>query len=292
MKPCLPRSAAVRAIPGGYRFQVRYANGATHEIHDPYGFPPLLSDFDLYLMGEGTHYPKYEKMGAHVREIGGVARSAIFGVGSERDARERGGRFQSVGRPAHAHAAAGYSGVWEFFVPEIAEGAIYKYEIRPRDAGLPILKTDPFAFCAELRPKTGSMVARLMGYNWSDGNWMMAREERFLPRRSIYEIHLGSWRRKIEENNRWLTYGELADQLIPYLKRMDYTHVELMPVMEHPFDGSWGYQTIGYFAATSRFGSPDDFMYFVDRCHQAGIGVLLDWTPAHFPTRRARARRI
>ena len=157
-------------------------------------------------------------------------------------------------------------------------------------ATLPLLKSDPYAFRAELRPNTGSIVARLDRHHWNDWGWMdyRAKQDWFASPISVYEVHLGSWRRVVEEGNRWLTYSELADQLIPYVKQMGYTHVELMPVMEHPFDGSWGYQTLGYFAATSRFGAPEDFMSFVDRLHQAGIGVILDWTPAHFPKRRAR----
>ena len=180
----------------------------------------------------------------------------------------------------------GPSGVWELFVPELAEGAVYKYEIRPMSGGHPLLKSDPYGFRSELRPNTGSIVARLDHHIWNDSGWIewRSRNDWLSSPISVYEIHLGSWRRVVEENSRWLSYGELADQLIPYLKRMGYTHVELMPVMEHPFDGSWGYQTLGYFAATSRFGSPDDFMTFVDRFHQAGIGVFLDWTPAHFPS--------
>jgi 1,4-alpha-glucan branching enzyme len=179
----------------------------------------------------------------------------------------------------------GNSGVWELFIPELKEGMVYKYEIRSRRGELPFLKADPYAFEAELRPKSGSVVSTLDGYGWEDDAWMKARGERewLAEPISIYEVHQGSWRRVADEGNRWLTYREIADQLIPYVKQMGYTHIELMPVMEHPFDGSWGYQTIGYFAATSRYGKPKDFMYLVDRCHQENIGVLLDWTPAHFP---------
>jgi 1,4-alpha-glucan branching enzyme len=180
----------------------------------------------------------------------------------------------------------GPSGVWELFVPGLAEGAIYKYEIRGPSAALPMLKGDPYAFSSELRPKTGSIVTRLDHHTWNDSGWMEHRRRRdwFTSPISAYEIHLGSWRRVPEDGSRWLSYTELADQLIPYVKKMGYTHVELLPVMEHPFDGSWGYQTLGYFAATSRYGTPEQFMTFVDRLHQAGIGVLLDWTPAHFPS--------
>jgi 1,4-alpha-glucan branching enzyme len=282
----LPPAAATRAIPGGYRFLVRYAGNATYEIYDPYGFPTLLTDFDIYLMGEGTHYSQYEKLGSHVREIGGIA-GVHFAVWAPNALRVSVvGDFNNWDGRRHAMRPRENSGLWELFVPDASPGAIYKYEIRPRDSALPILKADPFASFAELRPKSGSVVFNLEGYKWGDATWIAARNERELfPKPiSIYEIHAGSWRRKADEGNRWLTYRELAAELIPYLKELEYTHVELMPIMEHPYDGSWGYQTTGYFAATSRYGTPLDFMYFVDRCHREGIGVLLDWTPAHFPS--------
>jgi 1,4-alpha-glucan branching enzyme len=282
----LPASSAVRAIPGGYRFRVRYPGGVIREIHDPYNFPPLLTDFDLYLMGEGTHYEKYEKLGAHPRELAGVS-GVHFAVWAPNALRVSvSGDFNYWDGRVHPMRSRGASGLWELFIPELKEGSIYKFEIRPRGAPLPILKADPYGFLGEVRPKTGSIVYDLAGYEWGDQNWVASRAERdwLASPISVYEIHAGSWRRVVEDGNRWLTYRELADQLIPYVKKMGYTHVELMPVMEHPFDGSWGYQTVGYFAPTSRYGTPHDLMYFVDRCHQAGIGVLLDWTPAHFPT--------
>ena len=224
-------------------------------------------------------------MGAHVREIAGV-QGVQFAVWAPNALRVSVvGDFNRWDGRVHAMRSRGNSGVWEIFVPELAEGVIYKYEIRSRLGELPFLKADPYAFEAELRPKSGSVVATLDGYGWNDNDWMHARARRewLAEPISIYEVHLGSWRRVPEENNRWLTYREIADQLIPYVRQMGYTHIELMPVMEHPFDGSWGYQTVGYFAATSRYGKPKDFMYLVDRCHQENIGVLLDWTPAHFP---------
>jgi 1,4-alpha-glucan branching enzyme len=170
-------------------------------------------------------------------------------------------------------------------LPDLGEGAIYKYEIIGPDGQILPLKADPYAFRSELRPNTGSVVANLDHYQWNDGEWIKRRSQEnwFESPISIYEVHLGSWRRIPEEANRWLTYRELGDQLIPYVKDLRYSHIELLPTMEHPYDGSWGYQTLGYFAATSRYGSPTEFMEFVDRCHRAGIGVLLDWTPAHFP---------
>jgi 1,4-alpha-glucan branching enzyme len=278
--PHLPISA------DSYRWTIMEEGQPVREVHDTYAFPPLLSDFDLYLIGEGTHYQKYEKMGAHLAVIDGVA-GVQFGVWAPNAMRVSVvGDFNQWDGRVSPMRNRGPSGIWELFVPELGEGAIYKYEIRPMSGGFPLLKSDPYGFRSELRPNTGSIVARLDHHIWNDSGWIdwRSRNDWLSSPISVYEVHLGSWRRVTEEGARWLSYGELADQLIPYVKRMGYTHVELMPVMEHPFDGSWGYQTLGYFAATSRFGSPDDFMTFVDRFHQAGIGVILDWTPAHFPS--------
>src|SRR5229473_2345897 len=261
----LPETQQDRPAPASYRIQYRFASGATHEQYDTYAFPFVLSEFDLYLMGEGRHYDTYDKLGAHIVSVAG-------------DFNQWDGRI-------HPMRARGSSGVWELFIPELGEGAIYKYEIIGPNGNLVPLKADPYAFRAEVRPQTGSIVADLDAYKWSDGQWMTQRSQtNWLEKPiSIYEVHLGGWRRVLEENSRWLTYRELGDQLIPYVKDLGYSHIELLPIMEHPFDGSWGYQTIGYFAATSRYGSPADFMEFIDRCHNAGLGVLLDWTPAHFP---------
>jgi len=281
----LPQFPELPISPSSYRWRVKEPGQVISEFHDSYAFPPLLSDFDLYLMGEGTHYAKYEKMGAHPTTIDGVA-GVQFGVWAPNAMRVSVvGDFNSWDGRTHTMRNRGPSGVWELFVPGISEGAIYKYEIRPLSSDLPILKSDPYAFRSELRPNTGSIVARLDRHVWNDAGWMeyRANNDWLAAPISIYEVHLGSWRR-VEESNRWLTYAELGGQLIPYLKQMGYTHVELLPVMEHPYDASWGYQTLGYFAATSRFGSPEDFMSLVDQFHQAGIGVFLDWTPAHFPS--------
>jgi len=282
----LPIPAALPISPTRYRWRVREPGQPDRESYDTYAFPPLLSDFDLHLMGEGTHYQKYEKMGAHLAVVGGVA-GTQFGVWAPNALRVSVvGDFNQWDGRTHSMRNRGPSGVWELFVPGLVEGAIYKYEIRPSSAGLPLLKSDPYAFRSELRPKTGSVVARLDRHQWNDRGWIdyRAKQDWFTSPISVYELHLGSWRRVVEEAGRWLSYSELADQLIPYVKQMGYTHVELMPVMEHPLDVSWGYQTLGYFAATSRYGAPEDFMAFVDRLHQAGIGVFLDWTPAHFPS--------
>jgi len=282
----LPLHPHLPISPDSYMWRVMDEGQSVREVHDTYAFPPLLSDFDLYLMGEGTHYQKYEKMGAHPAVVDGVP-GVQFGVWAPNAMRVSVvGDFNQWDGRISSMRNRGPSGVWELFVPGLAEGAVYKYEIRPMSGGNTLLKSDPYGFRSELRPNTGSIVSRLDHHPWNDAGWIewRSRNDWLSSPISIYEIHLGSWRRVIEDGGRWLSYGELADQLIPYLKRMNYTHVELMPVMEHPFDGSWGYQTLGYFAATSRFGSPADFMAFVDRLHQAGIGVLLDWTPAHFPS--------
>ena len=273
--------------PASYRWRVREPGQADREFYDTYAFPPLLSDFDLYLMGEGTHYQKYEKMGAHPVVIDGIA-GMQFGVWAPNAMRVSVvGDFNQWDGRTHPMRNRGPSGVWELFVPGLAEGAIYKYEIRPMSGGSAGAEERslrlPLGTAAQdglHRRASRSPQLERLGVDRLSRQGMTGSSSPI----SIYELHLGSWRRVVEDGSRWLTYGELADQLIPYLKQMGYTHVELMPVMEHPFDGSWGYQTLGYFAATSRFGSPDDFMSFVDRLHQAGIGVLLDWTPAHFPS--------
>jgi len=268
-----------------YRLRFRNERGDVWESYDPYAFPYLLTEFDLYLMGEGRHYDTYEKLGAHVRTLEGIS-GVHFAVWAPNALRVSVvGDFNGWDGRVHPMRARGNSGVWEFFLPEFDEGVVYKYElIGPQNNLLP-LKADPYGFRSELRPNTGSVVARLDKHSWNDGDWLQQRAAKNWLEQpiSVYEVHLGSWRRIPEENNRWLSYRELADQLIPYVKDLGYTHIELLPIMEHPYDGSWGYQTIGYFAATSRYGSPTEFMEFVDRCHQAGLGVFLDWTPAHFP---------
>jgi 1,4-alpha-glucan branching enzyme len=176
-------------------------------------------------------------------------------------------------------------GIWELFLPGMGEGELYKYEILPQGGGAPFTKADPFATAAEYRPKTASLVYDVSQHKWRDTTWMEERKTGDPLKKpvSIYEVHLGSWKRVVEEGNRWLTYRELGESLVPYVKDMGFTHIELMPIVEHPFDGSWGYQATGYFAPTSRFGTPEDFMEFVDVCHQSGIGVIMDWAPAHFP---------
>jgi 1,4-alpha-glucan branching enzyme len=267
-----------------YRLRTDYAG--QHEFEDPYRFPPVLTDFDLHLLGEGTHYKTYEKLGAHVMEIAGV-RGVSFAVWAPNAKRVSVvGNFNQWDGREHPLRVRGSTGVWEIFMPGMPEGEIYKFEVKSRNKNFLALKTDPYGFYAELRPKTASIVYNLDRYVWNDQKWMAERQSRQGLRSpiSIYEVHLGSWRRSAEAGHGVLNYREIASQLADYVEKLGFTHVELMPVMEHPLDESWGYQTTGYFAPTSRFGTPEDFMYFVDYLHQRGIGVILDWVPAHFPS--------
>ncbi len=269
-----------------FKYRLRMTGYDKHvwELDDPYRFPLQITDFDMYLFGEGTHFKTYEKMGAHPMTLDGVS-GVHFAVWAPNAARVSViGWFNRWDGRHHPMQNRGNSGLWEIFIPALQSGDLYKFEVKGRNGYLS-QKADPYAFAAELRPRSASVVWDLRNYQWNDQEWMAKRGQRdwFKAPLSVYEVHLGSWRHVPEEGNRSLTYRELADKLVPYVKELGYTHIELLPVSEHPFDGSWGYQTIGYYAPTSRFGNPDDFRYFVDQCHQAGIGVLLDWVPAHFP---------
>jgi 1,4-alpha-glucan branching enzyme len=268
-----------------YRLRITDLTGRISESHDPYAFAPLLTDFQLHLFAEGTFFKAYDTMGAHLRTVQRIS-GVHFVVWAPNAGRVSVvGDFNNWDGRRHPMTNRGATGLWELFVPSLGEGTLYKYEIRPRDRDTVLLKADPYAVASELRPKTASVVRDISSYRWHDGDWMKARERRdpLTAPLAIYEVHLGSWMRVPEEGNRWLTYRELADRLIPYAKDMGFTHLELLPVTEHPFDGSWGYQSTGYFAATSRYGTPEEFMAFVDTAHQAGLGVLIDWAPAHFP---------
>ncbi|MEF3169464.1 MAG: 1,4-alpha-glucan branching protein GlgB [Deltaproteobacteria bacterium] len=246
----------------------------------------FLSDFDLYLFMEGTHYRTWERLGAHPGVKNGVQGTwfAVWAPNAERVAVI--GDFNGWDSARNPLVSRGDSGIWEGFVPAVGKGALYKYAIESRFGDYRAEKTDPYGFFSELRPKTASVVWDLSGYEWGDGEWMASRAQKNALDApiSIYEVHLGSWMRVPEEGNRWLTYRELAPKLAGYVKEMGFTHVEFLPVSEHPLDASWGYQTLGYFSPTSRFGTPQDFMYLVDVLHQNGIGVIIDWVPAHFPT--------
>jgi 1,4-alpha-glucan branching enzyme len=243
-----------------------------------------LSEFDLYLLVEGTHYRAYEKLGAHLMERDG-RRGVHFAVWAPNAKLVSViGEFNNWNPQANSMRPTS-AGVWEGFVPDIGQGAIYKYHIESRYGDYKVDKADPYGFAAEIRPQTASRVWNLEDYSWQDDSWMASRAKKNAlgSAISIYEVHLGSWRRVPEEGNRWLSYRELAPLLATYVRDAGFTHIEFLPIMEHPFDGSWGYQTTGYFAPTSRFGTPADFMYLVDYLHRQEIGVILDWVPAHFP---------
>jgi len=272
------------APPLRYRCEYAGYNGESWSQLDPYAFPAVLGEMDIYLFNEGTHYDIYKKLGAHMLELDGV-RGVHFAVWAPNAQRVSVvGDFNHWDGRVHPMRKLVPAGVWEIFIPEAPEGAHYKFEIRGPHGEL-FLKTDPFAFYAQHGTSTGCMVFDLDRYTWSDDEWMKARAERdaIHSPMSIYEVHLGSWQRNVEDGNRAFSYHELGDRLIPYVKELGFTHIELMPVMEHPFDGSWGYQVVNYYAPTSRFGNPDDFRAFVDKCHREGIGVILDWVPGHFP---------
>ena len=251
--------------------------------------PSLLTDFDLHLFGEGNHFDLYRKMGAQVvraKQGDGAMDGVHFSVWAPNAAGVAVvGSFNGWSPDAHPMRSLGDTGVWQAFVPGIAPGALYKYHVVTRLGGAAVDKADPIGFRMQRRPETASVVWEDGRYAWSDAAWMEARAKRQALDNpiSIYEVHPGSWKRTREGEEGWLTWRELADTLIPYVRDLGYTHLELLPVSEHPFDGSWGYQPVGYYAATSRFGTPDDFRAFVDAAHQAGLGVILDWVPAHFP---------
>ena len=315
------RCVTVRVFyPGATQLEVRHAGGATElervhpaglwaaalrerkerfpyrlwamtpsgpvEFDDTYNFPAVLGDLDVHLLAEGTHLRTYERLGARPIEMSGIAGTAwaVWAPNARRvsvvgDFCDWDGRRLPM-RLRHE------CGVWELFVPGVGPGTLYKFEIKAPGGELLPLKADPYAYYAERPPHTASIVTSSAPFSWQDHGWLagrQARNERHAPI-SIYEVHLGSWRRKGEHGRDWLTYRELADTLVPYVADLGFSHIELMPVSEHPFDGSWGYQPISLYAPTSRFGRPEDFAYFVDRCHAADIGVLMDWVPGHFPT--------
>jgi 1,4-alpha-glucan branching enzyme len=274
-----------RPQPFAYRLEVTRDGGVT-ELDDPYRFPSLLSDFDRHLLAEGTHYRAWEKLGAHPVVLDGVAGVgfAVWAPGARRVSVV--GDFNAWDGRAHPMRLHPANGIWEIFVPGLGEGERYKFEILGRSGEPLALKSDPYALAFEAEtPRTASVVTGLDGFPWADQAWLAARAgQRPLHEPvSIYEVHLGSWRRVPEEGDRALDYPELADQLADYVTELGFTHVELLPVMEHPFYGSWGYQTLGYFAPSRRHGGPRDFMAFVDHLHRRGVGVILDWVPAHFP---------
>jgi len=278
--------AFVGALPPRKRhYKLRLDDGSnTYDVDDPYRFSSPLGELDLHLLGEGRHYRLYDKLGAHPTRLQGVdgvhfavwapnaSRVSVVGDFNDWDGRRC---------PMRRHPDVG---IWDIFLPGIGPGARYKFELLDRAGALLPLKTDPFALRCEPPPGNASIVYASR-YCWQDDDWRSATHHAmaFDRPQSIYEVHLGSWRRRVEEGARWLSYRELASELVDYVVDMGFTHIELLPLMEHPFDGSWGYQPIGLYAPTWRFGEPDDLKFFIDRCHASGIGVIVDWVPAHFP---------
>jgi 1,4-alpha-glucan branching enzyme len=259
------------------------ANNNVTSYYDPYSFTPQLDDYDIHLFAEGKHLHIYRILGAHPKSINGID-GVLFAAWAPNAARVSViGDFNEWDGRRHPMRSRVGSGIWELFIPGLKDGTLYKFEIRNRDSGLIQSKSDPYAQQLEIRPRTASVARNTSEFKWQDKQWIQARENHDWLHEplSIYECHLGSWQR--DENNKFLNYRELAHQLVDYIKETGFTHIELLPITEHPLDASWGYQTTGYFAPTSRFGTADDFRYFVNYCHEHGIGVLLDWVPAHFP---------
>jgi 1,4-alpha-glucan branching enzyme len=274
---------APEEVPELFRISWLDAEGARHEQYEPYCFPLQISDYDLYLFGEGRHQQAYRFLGARYRVIAGIA-GVLFATWAPNAARVSiVGDFNNWDGRCHQMRVRGSSGIWELFLPGIEPGMHYKFEIRTRDTGDILLKTDPYGRQFERRPATASMIPPEDSYVWTDADWLEQRQHRdwMHAPMSIYELHLGSWR--TDAGGNFLNYRDIARQLIPYLKETGFTHIELLPVTEHPLDASWGYQTTGFFAPTSRFGNADDFRFLVDFCHRHDIGVILDWVAGHFP---------
>jgi 1,4-alpha-glucan branching enzyme len=270
---------------GDYRLRITYQAGHPLEVDDPYRYGRVLTDFDLHLLSEGTHHRAFEKLGAHRITLGSTTgvHFAVWAPNADRVSLI--GDFNGWDGRVNPMRLLVPSGVWEIFIPDLGDGEHYKFEIRTQHGDL-LRKSDPFGFAFEVPPQSASIVRDISRYAWRDEAWMQTRRELggWLTRpMAVYEVHLGSWARIPEEGNRFLSYTELAHRLVPYVKGLGFTHIELMPVMEHPFSGSWGYQVLGLFAPTSRYGPPEDFKLFVDACHLAGLGVILDWVPGHFP---------
>ncbi|MEN8134737.1 MAG: 1,4-alpha-glucan branching protein GlgB [Thermodesulfobacteriota bacterium] len=274
-----------RSEPFDYSLEATFYNNTTHRFKDPYRHLPQLGADDRYLFNKGTHYKIYDKLGAHLTTIDGVS-GVMFRVWAPSARRVSViGDFNTWDGRVHQMRVLDQSGIWELFIPGLEQDEVYKFEMRTKNIST-LEKSDPYQLFGELRPKSASVVWNLDGYQWQDSEWLEARQKNNpsdAPM-AIYEVHLGSWRKDPGDTSRFLTYRELADYLVPYVQEMGFTHIEMLPVMEHPLDESWGYQSTGYFSATSRFGTPQDLMYLIDTCHQNDIGVILDWVPSHFPT--------
>jgi len=266
-----------------YKIKVQPYVGDDYTIEDPYRFGPQLTDFDMQLWGEGTHHHSYRFMGAHTKTVEGVDGTHFVVTAPAASRVSVIGSFNNWDGRVHGMRKYYDQGLWEIFIPHVTDGDLYKFEVKSHEQSAPFKKADPYARFSELRPGTASKVWN-SSYKWNDGEWMEQRSKRIHHEEpiSVYEIHPGSWKRKVGADPGFLSYRELADDLVPYIKEMGFTHVELMPIAEHPYDPSWGYQITGYFAPTSRFGNPDDLRYFIDLCHQENIGVIVDWVPAHF----------
>ncbi len=270
-------------IPDRYQIIWYDSVNKRHQMPDPYCFTPQLSDYDIHLFSEGRHWHAYRFLGAHTRTVDAVQGTLFSTWAPNAERVSVAGNFNQWDGRCHPMRGLGGSGLWEIFIPNVEAGALYKFEIRNRETHSIQLKSDPYGQCFELRPSTAAIVTNKNNYAWQDSVWMAARKNTDWLHRpmSIYEVHLGSWKR--DEHDRFLSYKELADQLADYVEYMGFTHIELLPIAEHPLDASWGYQTIGAYAPTSRFGTPDEFRYFVDHLHSRDIGVIIDWVPAHFP---------
>ncbi len=274
---------SLQSLPEHYLLERTDTHRQVHEFYDPYSFPPAIADYDLELFSAGKHLHIYRILGAHQTTVDGISgtRFATWAPNAARvsvvgDFNQWDGRY-------HPMQNRGSSGVWELFIPGIEADSLYKFEICHRDKGVVVTKTDPYAQQMELRPRTASVITTPKSYNWQDDDWLNQRQQHNWLHQplTIYECHLGSWQR--DEDGDFLSYHELAHRLVDYVQKMGFTHIELLPITEHPLDASWGYQTTGYFCPTRRFGDADGFRYFVDYCHQHNIGVILDWVPAHFP---------
>lgn len=268
-----------------YKIMTIDNGGHTYTFYDPYSFWPVITDYDLYLFNEGKNTRIYDKLGAHIMTVDGIS-GTLFAVWAPSAKRVSVvGNFNGWNGMQYQMRMRGSSGVWEIFIPELGEYEYYKYEIKAQN-GVVFLKSDPYGYYSELKPKTASIVYDLNKYVWHDEKWLQTRGTTDSTKKpmSIYEMHFGSWMKPVHNDEEsYFNYRELADRVIPYVKDMGYTHIEVMPLAEHPFDGSWGYQICGYFAATSRYGTPEDLMYFIDKCHENDIGIIVDWVPAHFP---------
>ena len=271
------------SVPDRFRVVWHDGDNHRHEHYEPYCFPPQISDYDLHLFNEGRHQLAYEFLGAHLRLVEGIPGVLFATWAPDAERVSVVGDFNHWNGRRHPMRVRGSSGIWELFIPELGPGMNYKFEIRSRNSGEILVKSDPYGAQFELRPATASIITGPSGFQWNDEQWLAARAQRewLHAPMSIYELHLGSWRRT--GDGRFLNYRDIARLLVPYVRQTGFTHIELLPVTEHPLDASWGYQTTGFFAPSSRFGNADDFRYLVDLCHRNGIGVILDWVAGHFP---------